>query len=110
MAGTILQIDFFFTIQIWRKFWFVVIQILMKWLQQNFAQGTTGMCKLLLQPDDQELNYSKIIFASNLNCERKVIKWKGSWINSCQYSEHILQCGAVIMQSIFSQIFTKDTP
>ena len=67
-------------IQMWWKLYFTLIRILTKWSPQNGVHDTTtvllwapDMCKNLLRSDDQQWNYSKAKFPSNLNCMQKLL-------------------------------------
>ena len=74
---------FSIAIQIWWKFRFTLISILMQWSLQNFIHGTTvccrGMRKNLLRSYVQQRNYGKAKFPSKLNCGQKTVSETGPW-------------------------------
>ena len=53
VAGAHFTNDFSITIQMWWKFHFALIQVLIKWSLQNLARqlGCRGMCQILLRYD-----------------------------------------------------------
>ena len=73
------------TIEIWLKIQFLLIQIIIKCLLENFhlkwQPHYYGMCKTLLWSDDPELNHSKI----------RLPNWNKSEISSMNLVPHRLE-------------------
>ena len=67
-AGPRYAKDFSIVIQIRWKFRFTLISILIQWSLQNFVHDNFLYVENVLRSDEQQRNYSKAKFPSNLKC------------------------------------------